>query len=250
MQNSTNVSDLMVRFGNMPTGREPDAETITQSHIDKLTAHVKQLRTSIEGIPDSNSIAQSHVDELAAHVEQMRAEIRRYKEPVNQQCRTEARLDGIASQTQLRTWVKYVFGWRWAGVLLAASLTGGILVVTMASWKIPLSGAVVAAAISWCLLYCPAESEILLQSQQLRDELATLQVLNSENAQSLARLRVDLGLHSEKLRVWESLLRFKTDLATNSEKLLRWKDLLRTCLESQVSHPAASSGGLRWRNIR
>jgi hypothetical protein len=25
---------------------------------------------------------------------------------------------------------------------------------------------------------------------------------------------------------------------------------LRTCLENQVSHPAASSAGLRWRNIR
>ena len=27
-------------------------------------------------------------------------------------------------------------------------------------------------------------------------------------------------------------------------------DFLRTCLESHISHPAASSAGLRWRNIR
>jgi restriction system protein len=164
---------------------EPNSETITQLHVDKLTQYVQQLRDAV-GV----------------------CEKQRRRHCVRRGI-AQVRLVYLLIAGPLRKWVDSLLGWRPAGLVIGTLIIGATFTVASLSWKIALFGIVVGAVVSFSVFYVPSDSRVAEDSECLRDELARLRSETDEGTQHVVGLRANLARASEEQLKWTELLKAK-----------------------------------------
>jgi HJR/Mrr/RecB family endonuclease len=180
---------------------EPNSESITQLHVDKLTEYVQQLRDAVG----------------ACEKQRRRRCVRRGI--------AQVRLVYLLIAAPLRKWVDSILGWRPAGVVIGTMIIGATFMVTSLSWRIALFGIVVGAVVSFSVFYGPSDSRMAEDSERLRDELTRLRLESDEGTQHVVGLRANLATASEKQLNWAQLL--KTKQYRESEQYRRQQLLKR-----------------------
>ena len=150
---------------------------------------------------DSESITQSHVDKLTTHIQQLRDSVGSYERQLARQKSIERHLTYFSFQTRLRKCVDNFLGWRWAGVLVTAGAVGAIFFVATVSWTLTVVGIAIGGAGSLFILYVPTDADMAIE----QNELVSIQAVNLANAEVLIHQRAALAVASEKLRKWKAL---------------------------------------------
>jgi hypothetical protein len=175
------------------------------TRFEGLTSSQTQL-----GEPDVHTITQSHVDELTTHVRRAKQQLCCTKKLLAESGMRLARIRlwrfHLKAAAQVRKAVAYCFGWKWAGLLLMASAVGALCFVLTSSWVFGLVG--VSGGTLWAvgLLYVPADAKLAAHRQMVQKWVEDLEQERTANRQALAGLEQDCQQLSDRLAKWTALL--------------------------------------------
>lgn len=176
----------MTRFEGLaspqPPFREPDARTITQSHVDELTAHVLRVKQQLYS-----------TRRLLGESGRPLARIRLWR-------------SHLKAAAHVRKAVTYYFGWKCAGLVVIALVVGGLCFVLTSSWVFGLVGVGGGTLGAAGLLYVPADGKLAAHRQMVQKWLEDWEQERTANRQALARLEQDCQQLSDRLAKWTALL--------------------------------------------
>jgi len=169
----------------LPQFGQPDVCTITQSHVDELTARVVRAKQQL--CPTKELLAESEI---------RLATIRLWR------CHLKV-------AAQMRKAAAYCFGWKWAGLLVLALAIGALCFVLTSSWGIGLAGE--GGAMLWAvgLLYIPADDKLAIHGQMVQKWLEDLKQERTAHRKALAGLEQNCHELSDRLAKWTALLEEK-----------------------------------------
>ena len=121
-----------------------------------------------------------------------------------------------------------VFDWRSAGILIGATVIGGITCVATMSWLGSLFGLVLGAAALACLMYFPHDSVVAERTPRLRERIAELDSQRHHLGRQLAALTSELRIAAERERQYRESQQYRRHrLASRNWKAMRGGDLER-----------------------
>ena len=103
--------------------------------------------------------------------------------------------------------VDSLFGWRWAVVLIGATLLWAVVFVSSLSTVSSLFGLVLGVLLFSALAYIPSDARLTDLVGRLQRRIAELTVLRDSGSTELARLAMELQVLTRRQRQWSSHLR-------------------------------------------
>jgi len=198
------------------------------------SSHGLAMPTSVDASrPEKNvsaETARAHLQELVSEGNRLQESLlivkRQCRQCVWQQRLVRCLLMYLGTACFLRRITTSVLGWHWAGVLIGATVIGGITCMATVSWRGGLLGLALGAGVFACLMYIPHDPMVAEQTPRLRERIAELDSHRNELSRQLAGLTTEFSVASERQRQWSDYLNKVRELQQyrlNQLALRNWK---------------------------
>jgi hypothetical protein len=158
------------------------------------------------GEPVSVESARGRLRELVSNNDRLQEVLlsvkRQYRQSVWQQRLVRCLLSYFGAARFLRRVSISIFGWRFAGVLVGATVIGVIGFMPTLSWLGGLFGLVLGAGAFACLMYIPAHSTLVSKNRELQERMTELDSQGNESSTQLSRLTAELRASLGRQQYW------------------------------------------------
>ncbi len=178
----------------------------------------------------SAETARARLHELGSNVNSLQASLlivkRQCRQSAWQQRLLRCLLLYFGAARFVRRATTSVFDWRSAGILIGATVIGGITCAATMSWLGSLFGLVLGAGALACLMYLPHDSVVAEKTPRLRERVSELDLQRNQYSRKLAGLTAELHAAAETERQYRESQQYRRHrLASRNWKAMRGGDL-------------------------